>query len=329
MVEPTFKKSIEFMFQRMLILSQLLVISQLITPTASFSPIIPPRFDNFCEEVVGAWGIPQKSQNLFIGEVEEVMRSCGGAVQGIREVPQEVHVDSSSTTRTSGMYHNRADDGFIYFDCGSNTQGPIQVTNDEDGPVSAVGCVTFGTMPKIRVFFDSSSGSWQTLVRGLQSQMSSEGNDKIQSTIQQDIDCLGMGVTWGKYIVCRMPSVTQPWMLQRAKWEQSTVDESNVISSKSKIEPNELEVKGWIKTWGKGDENIIASNENFRDYWGTTSTSLDDFLLNCTSQIIQYGAACMTTGEIKCILRCYDEKGALKGVILQQGKLDKEEGVSQ
>ena len=62
-----------------------------------------PRFDAFCDNLVGPWVRSQDGRSF---PVEEVMRSCGGAVQGVREMQSE-------------LYHNRADDGFIYFPCGS------------------------------------------------------------------------------------------------------------------------------------------------------------------------------------------------------------------
>ena len=44
-------------------------------------------------------------------EVQEVMRSCGGAIQGVKETRSGVNDD--------GLYLNRADDNFCYFDDGS------------------------------------------------------------------------------------------------------------------------------------------------------------------------------------------------------------------
>merc|ERR1719491_2589881 len=108
------------------------------------------------------------------------MRSCGGAVQGIREVAIPIETaDMGGKAET--MYHNRADDGFVYFDCGSYTQGPVQLKADaddgenENGRDIIVGSVSFATMPKSRVVFHcnisdsesdaSSSIFWQGLVR--------------------------------------------------------------------------------------------------------------------------------------------------------------------
>ena len=77
---------------------------------------LAPSFDTFSAAATGSWhgtqyqwpgdtnGVPCTSV------VDEVMRSCGGAVQGIR-------VDD-------GPLLNRQDDGFCFFDCGSWTQGP-------------------------------------------------------------------------------------------------------------------------------------------------------------------------------------------------------------
>jgi hypothetical protein len=313
---------------------QLLVASQRVLRSFAFSPIVPPRFDNFCEQVIGAWGISSNSEETkYVGDVEEVMRSCGGAVQGIREVPQIVDSSSSSAaaaTQDHRLYHNRADDGFIYFDCGSYSQGPVQLkdTNAPDPSSTQVGCLTFSTMPKSRILFDSSSGTWQTLVRGPKSQMLlSDENACLQPTGTHGDDAESVGldasVAWGKDIVCRMPN-NQPWMLQRVKWQQSIVNESNIISDKLKIEPDELKVTGWIKKWNNSDDNIVNMNDDLRNQLG--SSTLDDFLLENTSEIVQFGAACKTSGEIKCILRCYDEGGMLKGIILQQGKLITEEG---
>ena len=84
---------------------------------------LAPSFDTFSAAATGSWtgsqyqwtadgatnGVPCTSV------VEEVMRSCGGAVQGVR-------VDD-------GPLLNRQDDGFCFFDCGSWTQGPTKLTD--------------------------------------------------------------------------------------------------------------------------------------------------------------------------------------------------------
>ena len=74
-----------------------------------------------------------------IKEVEEVMRSCGGAVQGIRELPLSSFIlpGEGSASEERQTYHNRADGGFVYADDGSYTAGPEKwdwsVSDEEEG----------------------------------------------------------------------------------------------------------------------------------------------------------------------------------------------------
>ena len=78
----------------------------------SFPSCPPPRFDVFGEQILGSWKYDAKQEPQ---SVEEVMRSCGGAVQGIREISRG----------EEGIYLNRADDGFLFWDCGSFVHIPI------------------------------------------------------------------------------------------------------------------------------------------------------------------------------------------------------------
>ena len=286
--------------------------------TSCLSPMIPPRFDNFCEQVVGAWSIPSDPKPQLVGEIEEVMRSCGGAVQGVRDIPAHATVAQEQESLSGNeRYFNRADDGFIYFDCGSFTQGPIE------DYATLVGSVSFSTIPKCRVAFDNSSSSWQALVRvPVNAAQNSNDNDEIEMNHLFSGSCLEsedltMKVQWGKEIICRMPSSNQQWMLQRAKWQQSALDTANIITDKSTIEPIELSMKGWMKSW----EGKITNSDggNWRNYWGTSE--FDETLLDDTSKLIQFGAICENTGEVKSLLRSYDQNGMLKAVLLQQGKL--------
>ena len=77
---------------------------------------LAPSFDTFSAAATGSW---HGTQYEWPGDtdgvacttvVDEVMRSCGGAVQGVRV--------------GDGPLLNRQDDGFCFFDCGSWTQGP-------------------------------------------------------------------------------------------------------------------------------------------------------------------------------------------------------------
>ena len=103
----------------------------------AFASCAPPRFDNFLDSILGTWrpiGSSDKarSNDVTSGSVEEVMRSCGGAVQGVKEIQFPGSIFNQ-------MYHNRADDGFVYFDCGSYSVGPTSINtnanvNENDVP---------------------------------------------------------------------------------------------------------------------------------------------------------------------------------------------------
>ena len=86
---------------------------------------LAPSFDTFSAAATGSWTgtlyeWPGDANGVACESVvDEVMRSCGGAVQGVR-------VDD-------GPLLNRQDDGFCFFDCGSWTQGPTKLT---DGALS-------------------------------------------------------------------------------------------------------------------------------------------------------------------------------------------------
>ena len=80
-------------------------------------------FDKFAAAATGSWSGTQYAWTdghaspgvACEAVVDEVMRSCGGAVQGIRV--------------GDGPLLNRQDDGFCFFDCGSWTQGPTALTD--------------------------------------------------------------------------------------------------------------------------------------------------------------------------------------------------------
>ena len=94
---------------------------QLLCTLAVRTTALAPSFDTFSAAATGSWHgtryeWPGDTNGVTCeAVVDEVMRSCGGAVQGVR-------VDD-------GPLLNRQDDGFCFFDCGSWTQGPTKLTD--------------------------------------------------------------------------------------------------------------------------------------------------------------------------------------------------------
>ena len=94
---------------------------QLLCTLAVRTTALAPSFDTFSAAATGSWTgtlyeWPGDANGVACESVvDEVMRSCGGAVQGVRV--------------GDGPLLNRQDDGFCFFDCGSWTQGPTKLTD--------------------------------------------------------------------------------------------------------------------------------------------------------------------------------------------------------
>ena len=93
----------------------------LVATIAVHTNALAPSFDAFSAAATGFWTgtlyeWPGDANGVACESVvDEVMRSCGGAVQGVRV--------------GDGPLLNRQDDGFCFFDCGSWTQGPTKLTD--------------------------------------------------------------------------------------------------------------------------------------------------------------------------------------------------------
>lgn len=264
----------------------------------AFASCPPPRFDNFLDSIIGSWTYaPEGCVPPITASVEEVMRSCGGAVQGVKEIKyQEAVFDQ--------MYHNRADDGFVYFDCGSYISGPIDVQNNMD-EVTFVSSFSLSTTK--RMLISTSPIMSLSLVKGTSSSVISDevdvsSNNKI-SNLPPD------NVKFTQEILCRMSSPTQPWMLQRAKWEQFTIshDESySIDNDNSGIDMDE------------GSCWITQSSLSQRDSTLWQSDELTTILKSSRiSRVIQIGS--ILEDNVKAWLRCYDDDGKLRAVIFQHG----------
>mmetsp|Transcript_7772 Transcript_7772/g.14652 ORF Transcript_7772/g.14652 Transcript_7772/m.14652 type:complete len:314 (+) Transcript_7772:52-993(+) len=303
-----------------LIYNGLIVFISFTTLSSSFStprPVVPPRFDNFCEQIVGAWNPPKSPGSCTARQVEEVMRSCGGAVQGIRE-----ETNMSSSNIGESMYLNRADDGFVYFDCGTYTKCPTQLQLLEDHiPASLseedsiilpiVASISFSTQPKSRLVFDMATDSCIPLIKSI-----GLATCETQSTTDVGNKKLNVpDITWGKETICRMEHGDQPWVLQRAKWEASSSTYDHLLQNKCKMNADEITLNGWINSWdvtknhGSDSNPIQSNNPNHASF----------LLPNKTSRIIDMGGVCVNSGEVKSLFIYYDDKGFLQAIVLKEG----------
>lgn len=320
----------------------------------SCTPFVAPRFDEFSDQIIGFWSVKNKEADdendlVYVGDVNEVMRSCGGAVQGIREfqlpkvITSEVESSTEQQEKEEGLFMNRANDGFIYFECGSYISVPTKISdllkpNDDStsSSYSFLSSLSYPSKPyKSRMLSNivissnndnlsvSSSYGWSMIKKkvDLNTQEDTEGRQLQALDLDTESTNNSMPIIWEKEIVCRMPSFNQPWMLNRAKWEiykneMNTQEESSEESdSKDDDLPSN---QGWINVL-KYDQTIDLQDSEIGSP-GLGSILRESRIDN--AYVIQICSKCKSTGQIKGLTSCYDiASGDLKVVLLQHGKL--------
>lgn len=292
--------------------------------SSAWKPCAQPRFDEFASRTVGPW---TATNSIAAAEVEEVMRSCGGAIQGIRELPLSMIFDASS--EEDRTYHNRADGGFVYGDDGSYTAGPTKWDwNEEtaDGDKLLMASLAFPDARRAwitvnlteasevvaRSIADTKNGNQHQLqpsVLELYRPVSSsqpEDNDTGAANLL-DPSQLSGDVTWKVIQRARMSKTSDPWTLARAKWEKLAED-----------------------TTGRGDTTKL-NNENAGSIIGLAflesfsdkqhNALFGDVARNDLTHNVHMMAVCTATKVARSAVRCYDSDGLLKSVALLEGVL--------
>lgn len=293
----------------------------------------PPRFDDFSEPLIGKWSSSSSStttssDNPLTVEVEEVMRSCGGAVQGIREPS----LDSGSS---SSIYLNRANDGFCFFRDGSYTQGPTSLTSDSKEP--SLSCLVLPTVGRLVVSHDYDDDAVSEVRAAMRTKPKFGREDPSlfettattttsTSLVQidaSDDDNFDLPITIERITRCRMPSPGQAWMMQRTKWE------SLLLCVVEETERKE--------TTGGGDSLLSSSSVH---YWTITESGRDfcnrigivdvvvDDISESTTTILHCGVVCPATKAVRIVARQYDDDDdddslkSLTGIMYLEGTVD-------
>ena len=175
----------------------------------ALKPCPPPRFDIFCERIIGDWSTTTTTPGLKPKQriVEEVMRSCGGAVQGIQDCD---------------VYLNRADDCFCFFDCGTYAYGPInQKAALAVNPTTVLQSSI--AMPTARIWL-LQSGEGE-IIAEISQVPSAKFEVKFSKEEIAKVALIGNSrpnILVHTRTLCRMSSPVLPWMMQRAQWESHT-----------------------------------------------------------------------------------------------------------
>ncbi|EJK65668.1 hypothetical protein THAOC_13448 [Thalassiosira oceanica] len=194
----------------------------------NWKPGLSPSFSEFANSSVGPWSfVDEKLENPVSCEVEEVMRSCGGAVQGIRELPIKFLFESEDEGERS--YHNRADGGFVYFDDGSYSAAGTKCSSSSAGVLSNSGPVMAS------LSFPGNRRLWLNAKEPVLA--GNPTNDhipakmlelsRIKPLVKSNRECNTKTmplIQWSSILRARMPS-PQPWSLPRSKWEKTAVSD--------------------------------------------------------------------------------------------------------
>lgn len=274
---------------------------------AAFAACAPPRFDTFAEKMVARWGVADTNFQT----VEEVMRSCGGAVQGIREVP----FLSTEAETVQGPYLNRANDGFIYFDCGSYSSGPVDLSSQDGAILSSLILPKSPESSESRAVLTASIESTTDTGNSLNAMRMSRmfrvpfsGELSFeQENFEMYVTCeLPNNIVWTKQQMCFMPSRGQPWMVQKLKWDKSVID---APTSDSDTDASSNSIVGWAVA--------LAANDIDGSMWLDSSPSPPE-----SGVIFSIGTVCPDTQKVRAQVRAYNEHGMLDSVSLQEGILE-------
>lgn len=277
----------------------------------SWKPCVQPRFDEFASITVGPWVTRAALTEKL--EVEEVMRACGGAVQGIRELPLSVASQLQNNDNADKIYLNRADEGFVYIDNGSYSFGPEKWDIQSDEAVAMTSLAFTGNK---RVWMTASMSRDSGIMPQSTVLELFRPTPQVTEKLESHVDSEEYGkaiptIKWQKIQRARMPNPTQPWSLARAKWEQQILlDEAKQDDDHSKI--------GSLTGWSFVEEKIGKSNELVADVLGADDTSFNVIML----------AVCNESAIAKSTIRFYDSKGLLKCVAFLEGNIKEEEEVN-
>ena len=326
---------------------------------ASFLSCPPPRFDEFSERLLGKWkgryspSLASSTVTSTSGLVEEVMRSCGGAVQGIREFSPIGDIvssgsESSETTGQQpeiGLYLNRANDGFVFQDLGSYSLGPV-LSFDETQKGSLflsnhmIGKDRFLLWGEISASSNDDSDACRidlscNSIQGMklhrqpfltiseeEEQEKAEGTEEIMVISQDELESLNIEIH--RKVRCRMPSIGQPWMLQRAKWEEVAIDrsanentdEDSVAEIVTDGDSSSSVLRGWIVASSRATTNT-ASNIMFNEQLIDNELSVADGTVLHSGVIFNKDE---NAPSVHSIQRYYDGTDKLIGIIFLEGR---------
>ncbi|KAL3939576.1 MAG: hypothetical protein SGBAC_005723 [Bacillariaceae sp.] len=225
--------------------------------------------------------------------------SGGGAVQGLRE----------PITNQDPIYLNRANDGFVFFDNGCYTYGPVNRQDDD----SYLQSLMLGSFNSRVVLFGSGHNDDDTTAI-FQWKTAGALSDENPPVIETELDPCALKVNFVETTTCSKASPMQPWMLQRAKWQKEETPDG---PSPEKDDPTSSLHDSSIRYW-----SLTQSAAEFFSWLSSASPSDDDDDdKEEEGTVVQAGWLCEASGAVNVIARHYDSSDDLKQVLFAEGVL--------
>jgi hypothetical protein len=285
---------------------------QRVVSLALYRSTAAPRFDTFAENVVGFWTLASGSASVS-AEVTEVMRSCGGAVQGLRECPLPSNMLHNGD---AGVYLNRANDGFVYWNCGSYSLGPVKLpmNGEKRNDTTELYFLSSIQLDKNeRMVLEcrlEKSGITEPTAYLLQKRASQTSQVETCASrlvnlevsphlsTQSGLDNL---IDWHQHLKCRTTVPGAAWNLKRASWEQATVQVDATADATVQASLADSET---LPRYTATIEHFLNGNDND----GTTPIATTFTVVHAAS------------GRVWSISREYTSSGDLEAVLFQSGQ---------
>ena len=275
--------------------------------------MVVPSFENFLQRSTGAWqgagytwspAEPSTGLAMPLGvvegfitppaesscEVSEVMRSCGGAVQGVSEERQQ---PISGTVAL-----NRQVDGFSYFSDGSWAEAPASLSEGTGADFGAVGlqvCIAHGDDSRRRLLLCIIEGelvACDVYVEGRAAPPASAQtllDGKLQVLV--DVNAWEGGATATE--LEGSPPADAPWSNARTQWARS----STAVSGGSALLPK-------VATFLPGGCYV-------------TVVKASDGALQ-----VDAGSCAAEAAEVKSVRHSWSPEGALLGIVFREVQVD-------
>lgn len=294
----------------------------LLTGVAPLALVAAPSFDSFFEKADGRWSgasytwTPHEAKDsrpLGVApgyltlptesatEVKAVMRSCGGAVQGVQE------------DRTCGSVTlNRQFDGTSFFSSGSWAQAPTALAGTEDADLleSMDGfgvsvCLSHGDRSRRRVLVVVAGGVLACCDVAIEVHEEAEDSTAVASALLSGrLQCVVEAQAWeggaSAETLDGTPPPGQPWINARTRWSTS-----------------EAPVEGdapLIPSASEGDQSIAylpgGCWVRLSKVWTTAAGELEPGLE------VEVGSLAVEAAEVKAISHAFSAAGALSRVRL-------------